>query len=80
MAFSPIGASAKTLALVLVLVLAFLGKSCGDTAVNTTAHGPEHKPWIEQLSWQPRAFMYHNFLVSICHDLPRNFLLLRHMF
>jgi hypothetical protein len=28
------------------------------------ARGEKGEPWTEVLSWEPRAFVYHNFLVS----------------
>jgi hypothetical protein len=33
--------------------------------------GEKGEPWTEVLSWEPRAFVYHNFLVS---PLPHSFL------
>jgi hypothetical protein len=29
--------------------------------------GEKGEPWTEVLSWEPRAFVYHNFLVSLSH-------------
>ena len=28
--------------------------------------GERGDQWVEILSWEPRAFLYHNFLVSFC--------------
>ena len=51
--------AAAALALCLLLALA-MGQEDGKTPPANATH--RATPWIEALSWRPRAFLYHNFL------------------
>lgn len=45
-----------------VVALAMLGCATAVTGAEGNGGDQARRPWLEQLSWKPRAYLWHNFL------------------
>ncbi|KAL4440709.1 hypothetical protein ABPG77_000418 [Micractinium sp. CCAP 211/92] len=53
---------APVLPLALAVALAVVGPAAGAAWNRAQTLTDSSKPWVEPLSWRPRAFLYHNFM------------------